>query len=470
MKKKYYLLLIVVLLGITSCQKYLDVKPYGLIIPKSPEEFSALIQTRLSNIEEGRDYSLVPKALTLLEWEFYGDNFEPLLAGPKVTFPIYIGDKIEKTTKELSDFNRLYEIIKDCNIVIGGMPEEDSDIARNTLGTAYAMRGVAYYQLVRLYCEPVGANPESQLGVPLAVEFNMEARLPRATLAESIAQVEADLKKALEYHVNEPDYLFTEDVAKGYLARSYFWTGEWAKARKISEEILAKYPLIDGDAYRSMFESSGKSGNTLLKVLYDVYGSGEQALLNQLQDYPLSNRFTSHFPVEERDNDIRYALSVGKKRMSTKPVFSGMRSAEMLLIAAESAYHLGDESSALKLINELRAHRITDVTPLTTTTLPKHNDQEIIVMDAEGKKLTPLLSLILSERRKELIMEGDRFFELKRNGRPVFSVFKDGKKYTVQRFMYTLPLPPSDLLLQDGLQQNPEYDKYTIGANNTPIK
>ena len=80
-------------------------------------------------------------------------------------------------------------------------------------------------------------------------------------------------------------------------------------------------------------------------------------------------------------------------------------------------------------------------------------------MDVTGKELTPLINAILNERRKELFCEGDRWYELKRNGRPEFWVARQGRKYTTEKFLYTWPIPINDMLLVPGLIQNPGYDK-----------
>ena len=131
----------------------------------------------------------------------------------------------------------------------------------------------------------------------------------------------------------------------------------------------------------------------------------------------------------------------------------------MQLILAESLYHSGAKTDALIVLNELRRHRIADVEDYTMETLPAVNPDELVTVDVYGNELTPLLNAILNERRKELLMEGDRWFELKRNGRPEFWVAKQGRKYTTLKFMYTFPLPIQDIELVDGLIQNPGYDK-----------
>ena len=69
-----------------------------------------------------------------------------------------------------------------------------------------------------------------------------------------------------------------------------------------------------------------------------------------------------------------------------------------------------------------------------------------------------LMSAILCERRKELFLEGDRWFELKRNGRPEFWIAANGKKYVTEKYLYTFPIPKSDVNLFPGLIiQNPGY-------------
>ena len=137
-----------------------------------------------------------------------------------------------------------------------------------------------------------------------------------------------------------------------------------------------------------------------------------------------------------------------------------MRSAEMAFIAMEAAYHLGDQATALKELNDFRRKRINPYTDLTMSTLPAIRDDEYIKEDCYGNALTPLLYNILVERRKELFMENaDRFFELKRNGRPEWWVRYKGLKYWNRKFMYTWPLPIADIELQPKLIQNEGYDE-----------
>ena len=151
MNKSICTLIAVVMLS-ASCDSYLDVKPYGRTIPKTPEEFSALIHTHLNNVDEGATF-LIDNATRITRYDVgAGDDFEAVLtqqAGR--TLPVYIGSLLNGSAYE--PYINLYRVIKDCNIVIGEIQPDGTDLSTRTLSTAYALRGVAYYQLLRLYCE-----------------------------------------------------------------------------------------------------------------------------------------------------------------------------------------------------------------------------------------------------------------------------------------------------------------------------
>ena len=101
--------------------------------------------------------------------------------------------------------------------------------------------------------------------------------------------------------------------------------------------------------------------------------------------------------------------------------------------------------------------------PLTLSTLPEPiPGTDYITQDVTGAPLTKLMALILTERRKELFLENDRFYELKRNGRPEFWVGVNGIKYTNRKFMYNFAIPIRDTKLIPGLQQNEGYEDYII--------
>ena len=463
MKAIHLLLCATMALSSLSCTNYLDIKPYGRTIPKTAEEFSALLHNHLNKIDVGNDRLLVGNASQTLVWDAgCGDDFETCLTEQGgSTLVTYVGNIAGSSNNEYY-YRDLYAVIRDCNLVLNEMEEDGTDMAGKVRATAHALRAVAYYQLMRMYCEPPQTGQlATQQGVPLVTVFDMEAEPLRNTLQETIDQIEDDLQKAIGYHNTDDIYRFTEDVCKGYLARLYFWSEQWSRALPLAQELEKKYPLVQGEAYKTMMTTANDlAGNQLLKAYRSNTASSSSELgasSTTMQFRPVSNRLLSLFPEEERAKDVRYALWFNNKRQAIKTFFCGMRSAEFVLIEAECLYHLVLQDEALKSINNLRRHRIEGYTDLTMDNLPPLSSLEIIKVDAEGNPLTPLLGLILSERRKEFFLESDRFFEMKRNGTPEFWTSYNNRKYTTQSFMYTFPIPINDLRIVDGLKQNPGY-------------
>ena len=339
------------------------------------------------------------------------------------------------------------------------MKNDGSTLASDVLGTAYTLRGLCYYNLLRNFCEPAVNNADG-LGVPIVTVFEMEDRPIRGSIREVTELISNDYKKAQEYNIKDDVYRFNNDVLDALQARLYFWTGEWDKAVQFADKVLEKYPLLNGQDYSDMIESYvAKKGNMVFKsgtIIIDK-GMGYDGAINYTKKRPVSRQFVELF--SEKENDIRYKLSFNKKRVFVKKPLSCIRSAEMQLIKAEALYHKGDENGALKSLNDLRRNRISGIVDFTSATLPAVNVDDRIKMDASGKALTPLIYSILCERRKEMFMEGDRWYEMKRNGRPEFWVAKQGRKYTVRKFMYTFPIPVGDVMLVDGMIQNPGYER-----------
>lgn len=460
MKRLIYILAAAVVLS-TSCKEYLDIKPYGQTIPKTADEFSSLLNSTLNKIDYGEEY-IIGNITSTAYLECYADNLEASLT----TYPegdyIPICVSVHLSDKQMN-YRWLYECIRDCNIVIGNLEERDSRLGMDVLGTAYALRGVCYYELMRQFCEAYDADQASkQLGVPLVTEFDMEAKPLRSTLAQTADQAINDLKEALKYDIQDEIYRFNNDVVTGYLARACFWSERYDEAVVYADQVLTKYPLLNGDAYRNMMASQvQRTGNMIFKSgILTTSGdqTGNDAIKRYLEKRPISKSFIDLFA--EGKKDIRYDISIGSKRVFKKNIFACLRSAEMCLILAESYYHLGNEEKALEYLNLLRRNRIEGVEDYTTATLPAVNIKEtdLVKVDARGNALTPLIYAILNERRKELFMEGDRWFELKRNGCPEFWVSKKSFKYTTYKFMYTFPLYLKDTELVEGLIQNPGYE------------
>ena len=95
---------------------------------------------------------------------------------------------------------QLYQVIRDCNIVIDNLDDDGTKAANTILATAYGLRAVCYYQLLRYFCEaPEKGNMDNQLGLALVQTFNLEDRPLRSSMQATVDFIEADLKKSINY-------------------------------------------------------------------------------------------------------------------------------------------------------------------------------------------------------------------------------------------------------------------------------
>lgn len=120
-----------------------------------------------------------------------------------------------------------------------------------------------------------------------------------------------------------------------------------------------------------------------------------------------------------------------------------LRYAEILLINAEAANELGQAAKALPALNQVRARArggVSGVLPDVTTT-----------------NQAQLRNAIWRERRVELAMEHDRFFDLVRQGRAGAVMRAHGKNF-VDGKHEVFPVPLNQILISQGrLTQNPGY-------------
>src|SRR5699024_2773158 len=355
MRKIYLLWAVLSFFAFQSCDRYLEVKVYGKAIPESAEEFAAILHNHLNNIDYGKNQVLLDNATEIMRMESVTDNFNATLtfSSGRVGLPIYLGSMINDKQQR---YQQLYEVIRDANIVIDNMPKTADPEEQNVLGTAYALRAVSYLHLLREYCEPY--ENDEQLGLVLINHFDMEERKTRSNYGATREFIEKDFEKALTFPLDDEIYRYTKDVVKAYMAKFYFCTHRWEEAEELSEELLATHPLLSGSGYTSMILSENYQEGYVLVRKYLYKGEADTEILNAksvIKLRALSIAFMEVFA--EKEKDIRYGLSVDRKRIAQKYISGKVRTAEALLMAAESYAHLGKEEEALALINSLRDHR-----------------------------------------------------------------------------------------------------------------
>ncbi len=343
----------------------------------------------------------------------------------------------ETSTMLRFNYGFFYSFIGNANMIIANIDgaegtEEEKKLIK---GQAYAYRAWAYFNLVQLFGERYDANgANSSLGMSLVLEPRTGA-LPRSTVAETYAQINADLDEALSLldGLSRPakSHLNT-NVVKGLKARVALTQQNWPLAAQMANEARQGFPLMsqteymagfsDVDspewiwgyhhrddhptyfysfyAYLGDFSSTNTRGNpkAIFSVLYDMISPTD--VRKQLWDPTGTD---ASFPLTAGGTRKPYMT---RKFLLTNPGNSNgdlvmMRAAEMYLIEAEAlARQAGREDDARAVLFELANKRDNDYT------LSTNSGQDLI-------------DEILVQRRIELWAEGFRFYDLKRLNQPL---------------------------------------------------
>ena len=442
-----------------GCKGYLSVQPQGEVIPETDEEFTAIIHNHLRDIEGGGDEYVIGNMDAIKHLEGCADNLDAnLRTSANLTF--FAGEEIDSRQRV---YEESWEVVRDCNIVIENMKDRTSDIARGALSAAYSMKGIVYYNLLREFCQPWSDSKAGELqGIPIVDRFNINDKPARGTIRQTYDYTKAQFEAALALNPTDPKYIFTEWIIKAYEAKLEFWCQNWDSVISLCEDIITHsgISLTPISEYADMINAQYDAKGEVL-VRSHINNSSELDWYFSYTKSYLASRPASAGLIrlfgDKPEGDVRYAASFNSKRMNVKTPECKVRLSEIVLMLSEAYYHKGDNASAIKWLNELRRNRIKNVSDLTMATLPEVRDGERIIVDCQGKAITPLLQAIFDERRKELYMEGDRWYELKRNGCPEWWVISNGLKYTTKEYLYTSPISKSDVDLNPSLEQNPGY-------------
>lgn len=420
-------------------------------------------------------------------------------------------DNIDEQTGDNGDFGFHYKAISDyrwvpdnpffkarwydsyrgifrANILLEKLPdiEMDENIKQRYAAEAKFLRGLFYFTLVISYGD-----------VPLLTEvltrdeYNM---LPRTDQALIYAQIEQDITEAVDVlpvTISDASQIgrVTKGSALGLLSRVYLYEKKWQESANASEQVIGlnEYDLIED--YGSMFNSHNENSEESLFEMQSVsrapsFWSSQSENIYSVMWSPMIGWANWYTPSEDviqafEEGDIRRKASlllvgandsidlngdgvldpfpdpetgsntvfftnsnVRKFLPEGRPLndannydinFPIIRYAEILLNYAEALNELNRSAEALVPLNQVRAR--AELPAITTN---NQND---------------LRNIIYHERRIELVFEGHRFFDLKRQGRAAEVLGPLGFQPGVHEYF---PIPQEELDLNPNLTQYPE--------------
>lgn len=417
---------IAIVLGVTtlvSCNDFLNVNPSDAL---SPED-ALLEQGDLDKSLNG-SYSYLIKTSGygcdfLVRGEVGGDDVQTTNSTSTRTVDFY--RFMYRVINSPVDFwSRPYALINNVNTVLkvidsGRIPA--SDALNNSKGEALAIRALCYFDLLRTYAVPYMKDHGASLGVPLTKEvLSVTALLSRSTVSEGYTFILKDLEDA-EVLIGEPINYghFNRWAVKGLLARVNLYKGDWAAAFSYADDLIQNgpYQLINNADYATAWVKQ-ETSESIFDLVIESIDSGNKELFGYVASPDGYGELlaTKAFMalVREDPKDVRLKLLKEDKtgteelpsarfinkypgRDGALPVNNVrvIRLSDVYLMAAEAALRKTpiDQAKADTYLNAIRRRANPDV-----------------------KEVTATIDLVLKERRKELVMEGHRFYDIMRLG------------------------------------------------------
>lgn len=350
---------------------------------------------------------------------------------------------------------------------------------------AKVLRALAHFDLVRIYGKPYTEDQGASLGVPLVTGvLESNAKPARSTVAEVYTQVVKDLTEAISSNAlateTEPGYVSVWG-AKAILSRVYLNMGDYANALSVAEDIIKNSgaALWTRDQYFKAWDASTPNESEFLFRL-NVAGSTDNNDLNGIgnlqqrdgyKEMVATKKFVDMLTSDPKDvrNDMFLPATAPKEvaTYGTNKVFLNklrgqndnlrnvtivpiIRLSEVYLTAAECAFRNNDKTKAVEYLNDLVKNRTTTEASLATV-----------------DNIT--LERILIERRKELIGEGQRYFDALRNNETITrytseadkgwhkTLSKEAQSFDRDYFKAIAAIPQAEINANPNIKQNTGY-------------
>lgn len=371
-----------------------------------------------------------------------------------------------------------YEGINRCNQALSIIPQldkADPALRARLLGEAKFLRAFMYFTLVKTYG---GVPIIDHLPNPSSEEDRV-MQLTRKSSEEVYAYIENDLNDAIAALPNKSAYPASErgraskGAAYALLAKINLYQENWQKVvdncnlvtgYSIVSDYASMYRLAGENDAESIFEiqgtgsvpAKGISGYSNTQGARGAGGWGwgfntpSVSLVNAYEEGDVRKGATIIFAGTTLYDGRVVPLTVENPRYNYKAYSSAftdgwetdtnikyLRYAEVLLMKAEALNELGQTTEAIPLLNQIRTRA-----GLANTTAVLQGD---------------VRTAIWKERRVEMAMEHDRFFDLVRTGQAQAAFAVDGKTFVTGKHEL-FPLPQAFIAQTGGLStQNPGY-------------
>lgn len=388
---------------LAGCQKYVDIKTQGTLVPSETSNYRLLLNNT----------GVLERSVSVPD--ITSDDVELADLAQQRAVPNYVArayawqPAFYDGTEADQDWDGPYATIFYANTVAAEVPSSTGGTdatKQQLLAEAQVHRAAAYLALVNCYAKAYNSGTAAaDLGVPLLLTPAVNADLTRQSVQTVYSQIVQDLQAAAPNLPTTVPFNTQPGRAAAYalLARTYLLTGDYGLARQNAEAALAiQSTLVDLNSYASGATYPRRINDPeiiLSKVANTQFIAAPTVLRSLLTLLGTTDLRYTLFTRAATTVSTSYTGRIFAKELLTgEPRNLGPSVPEMLLIKAECQARQNDGAGALTTLNALRVKRFraANYVPLTT-----------------ANARTPL-QLVLDERRRELFCRGFRWFDQKR--------------------------------------------------------
>lgn len=450
-KVLYNTLLLLIALNGFSCKKYLDEKPIKTQVEaKVLEDLQALLD----------DYSGSINVNTPGFGETSADDYF-------VPINVYNSRSVQdqeaytwrlKEYGFVNDWSDNYAAVHPANYCLDQIAKiertsHNALLWDNVKGSALFQRAYRFMGLIWEYGKAYDENTsQTDLGIVLRLTSDPSIPSRRSTVKECYERILLDAKESIVFLPENPQHVMrpSKAAAYGLLARTYLSMRRYDSAFKYANlSLQIKSELLNYNDQTQVTPSSLTPFRPFNnEIIYFTTQSGNYGTKNPTRALIDTSLYQSY-----NNDDLRktvffnktngfYSFKGNYNSASRFTLFSGLAVDEMYLTRAECHARDGRVTEAIDDLNTLLIKRWT-----TGTFVPLvGNDQQ------------QTLNIILLERRKELLMRGLRWIDIKRLNKEGFNIMLErvvDQVYTLppNDDKYALPLP-IDIIEISGMPQN----------------
>ncbi|MDP4679767.1 MAG: RagB/SusD family nutrient uptake outer membrane protein [Cyclobacteriaceae bacterium] len=356
-------------------------------------------------------------------------------------------------------WSEAYNAIAHANEVLAvlddlpALNDEQKAQKRAVEAEAFLTRAYAHFMLVNIFAkhyDPTTAS--SYLGIPIVEkpETTFIATYNRNTVQEVYDFVEQGIIKGISlvddtFYANSGKYHFNKNAALAFASRFYLYKGEYQKCYDFSSELLDPEPNLyvrnlNSDKYQGsnissfpqIYSSPKERANLMLMRKISLIQRSDFAFGVETNFYFFLFITTSPFGEDQRENAVvkgedgalpnRYENLFQRSSLNSNVgtpyhIAIAFRGEEVLLNRAESALHLGRQTQAIADLQTLTNNRYAVTNPsetaLTVNSILSHFVISNVPMFSDNQT-QGIFNYLLDERRKEFLIQGLRWFDIRR--------------------------------------------------------